>query len=153
MTTVRHTRAGVVERTVREFEALDELVARLQLEDWTRLVPRPETRDPWTLKDAFVHIVYWKSHSARAFRGEKRSPETQGLDVPKLNHLIWEQWRDRSPADVVVWHREVHADVLRTLATQPDEWFSRRAHAEDWPADFDSHSAGHRRKDLERALK
>ena len=70
---MRHTRAGVVERTQREFEALDALVAGLQPADWARLVPRPETRDPWTLKDALVHIVYWKAHSARAFRGEKRA--------------------------------------------------------------------------------
>lgn len=149
---MRHTRADVVERTLREFEALDALVARLRPGDWARLVPRPETRDAWTLKDALVHIVYWKAHSARTFRGEQRPPETRGLDVPKLNHFIWQQWRERSPEEVVAWHREVHADVMRTLAAQPDEWFARREHAADWPADFDTHSAGHRRKDLERAL-
>src|ERR1700730_15283624 len=117
---MRHTRAAVVERTVREFEALDALVARLQPADWQRLVPRPETRDPWTVKDALVHIVYWKAHSARVFRGEKRDPTLRGLDVPSLNHLVWELWRTRSPQEVVAWHREVHADVLRTLGTLPE---------------------------------
>jgi hypothetical protein len=150
---MRHTRAGVVERTVHEFEALDELLGRLRPTDWTRLVPRPETRDPWTVKDALVHVVYWKAHSARVFRGEKRPPDIRGLDVPRLNHLIWEQWRDRSPEDVIAWHREVQADVMRMLAGQPDEWFSVREHAADWPADFDSHSAAHRRKDIDRALR
>jgi hypothetical protein len=152
MPAIRHTRAGVIERTQREFDALDSLVGRLQPSDWSRLVPRPETRDPWTLKDALVHIVYWKAHSSRVFRGEQRPPEARGLDVPSLNHLVWQQWRDRSPQEVVAWHRAVHADVIRTLAAKPEEWFSRRAHSEQWPGDFDSHSAGHRRKDLERAL-
>ncbi|HLZ31784.1 MAG TPA: hypothetical protein VKV73_31060 [Chloroflexota bacterium] len=149
---MRHSRADVVERTVREFDALEALVVRLQPEDWSRLVPRPETRDAWTLKDALVHIVYWKAHSARVFRGEKRPPQLRGLDVPRLNHLIWEQWRDRSCVDVVAWHREVHAEVMRTLASKPEAWFSQREHAAAWPADFDGHSAGHRIKDLERAL-
>src|ERR1700730_7956221 len=107
---MRHTRAAVVERTVREFEALDALVARLQPADWQRLVPRPETRDPWTVKDALVHIVYWKTHTARVIRGERRPPEARGLDVPALNHLVWEQWQGRSVADVIGWHRAVHAD-------------------------------------------
>jgi hypothetical protein len=149
---MRHTQAGVIERTQREFEALDSLVARVQPGDWLRLVPRPETRDPWTLKDALVHIVYWKAHTARVFRGEKRLPEARGLDVPSLNHLVWEQWRERSPQEVVAWHHAVHADVMRTLAAKPDEWYGRRAHSEHWPGDFDGHSAEHRRKDLERAL-
>jgi hypothetical protein len=149
---MRHTRAGVIERTRVEFEALDGLVAHVRPGDWDRLVPRPETRDPWTFKDAVVHIVYWKAHSARVFRGEKAPPEERGLDVATLNHLIWEQWRDRSLEDVVAWHRDVHADVMRALATRPEEWFSRREHAAQWPADFDGHSAGHRHKDLERAL-
>ncbi len=145
---MRHTKRDVTARTAREFDELDRLVARLRPTDWDRLVPRPETRDPWTVKDALVHIVYWKTHTARVIRGEKRPPEARGLDVPRLNHLIWEQWRERSPADVVAWHRAVHADVVRTLAITPEAWFGRREHAAEWPADFDGHSAGHRLKDL-----
>jgi hypothetical protein len=149
---MRHTRADVVERTEREFEALDTLVARLRPADWTRLVPRPETRDPWTVKDALAHIVYWKSHTARVIRGERRLPEVRGLDVPRINRWVYEQWHDRPAADLVAWHRAVHEDVLRTLASKSDEWFGRREHAATWPADLDGHSAGHRLQDMERAL-
>jgi hypothetical protein len=67
---MRHTRAEVIARTISEFDELDRLLARLQPADWDRLVPRPETRDPWTVKDALVHIVYWKKHTARVMRGE-----------------------------------------------------------------------------------
>jgi hypothetical protein len=149
---MRHTTTEVTDRTIREFAELDELVARLQPEDWDRLVPRPETRDPWTVKDALVHIVYWKQHTARVIRGEKRLPEMRGLDVPAINHLIWERWRGRSPDDVIAWHRAVHAEVLEALAAKPDEWFGRREHSEHWPGDFDGHSTVHRLKDVEPAL-
>jgi hypothetical protein len=65
---------------------------------------------------------------------------------------MWEQWRDRPPADVLAWHRDVHTAIMQTLAETPEEWFSRREHSKDWPADFDGHSAAHRQKDMEAAL-
>jgi hypothetical protein len=34
----------------------------------------------------------------------------------------------------------------------PAEWFGRREHGPEWPADFDGHSAAHRVKDIEAAL-
>ena len=149
---VRHTRESIAERTQREFEQLDAVVSRLREADWKRLVPRPETRAPWTVKDALVHIVYWKTHTARVFRGERRLPEVRGLDVPRINDVIYKQWRERSPAEVLAWHREVHADVMRTLAELPEDFFTRREHNRSWPADFDGHSAAHRVKDIEAAL-
>jgi mycothiol maleylpyruvate isomerase-like protein len=149
---VRHTRDGVIERTRREFDLLDDLVARLRPEEWDRRVPRPETRDPWTVKDALAHIVYWKEHTARVFRGEKRQPEMRRLSVTQINRLIYERWHDRPPEDVVAWHRDVQADVMRTLADKPEEWFSHREHMPSWPGDFDGHSADHRVKDIEAAL-
>jgi hypothetical protein len=78
---MRHIRKQVVSRTRREFAELDRLVARLRPADWTRRVPRPPTRDAWTVKDALAHIVYWKEHTARVIRGERRPPEMRGLDV------------------------------------------------------------------------
>jgi hypothetical protein len=69
-----------------------------------------------------------------------------------LNHLVWEQWRNRSASEVLAWHRVVHADVMRILANTPEVWFVRREHAAEWPADFDGHSAGHRLKDLAAAF-
>ena len=150
---VRHTREGVIERTRREFEALDALVRKLRPEDWARRAPRPPTRDPWTVKDVLAHIVYWKEHTARVFRGEKRPAEMRGLDVTQINRLVYEQWRDRSPDDVIRWHRDVQSTVMRALAEKPDEWFSRREHKSYWPGDFDGHSADHRVKDIEAALR
>ena len=149
---MRHMRKNVVDRTRREFAALDRLVARLRPGDWKRRVPRPPTRDPWTVKDALAHILYWKEHTARVIRGERRPPEMRGLDVEQINRLVYRRWRRRPPSEVAAWHRRVHADVLRTLAMTPREWFAQRERSPQWPADFDGHSAAHRVRDIEAAL-
>src|SRR4029453_9527314 len=149
---MRHTRREVIARTRREFAELDRVVRRLRPADWKRLVPRPPSRDPWTGKDPPRHIVYWKEHTTRVFRGEPRPPELRGLDVKKLNRRIYERWRGRRPSEVVAWHRRVHANALKMLAQTPDEWFGRREHSKEWPLDFDGHSAAHRMKDIEAAL-
>src|SRR5215510_6396710 len=149
---MRHTRAEVIARTRREFPRLDRVVRRLGPADWKRWVPRPPTRDPWTVKDALCHILYWKEHSARVVRGERRLPEMRGLDVNQINRLIYERWRDRPVRELLAWHRRVHADVVKSLAGRPEEWFRRRERSAEWPLDFDGHSAAHRVKDIEAAL-
>ena len=149
---MRHTRRTVIARTRSEFAKLDRLVARLRPVDWKRRVPRPPTRDHWTVKDALAHIVYWKEHTARVIRGERRLPEMRGLDVNQINRLIYERWRHRRPGEVVEWHRRVHAEVLRALATAPAAWFCRRGRSPHWPGDLDGHSAAHRVKDIEAVL-
>jgi len=149
---VRHRKQDVIARTRREYAILDRLVRRLRPADWARRVPRPATRDPWTVKDALAHIVYWKEHSARVFRGERRLPEMRGLDVNAINRLIYRRWRGRRPTELVAWHRRVQRDVLATLAANPPAWFSRRERSPKWPLDFDAHSADHRTDDIEAAL-
>ena len=147
-----HTRRTVIARTRREFTQLDPLVRRLRPDDWRRRVPRPAGRDAWTLKDALAHIVYWKAHTGPVLPGERRPPELRGLDVNQINHLVFARWRRRRPSEVIGWHREVHREVLRTLAVAPAATFSRRGRSTAWPADLDGHSAAHRRKDIEAAL-
>jgi len=149
---VRHRRDDVVARTIREFEQLDALVARLRPEDWERRVPRPKTRDPWTVKDSVAHVLFWKANAARVLRREPPPPEERGLEYPQLNRIMYQRWRDRPVADVVAWHRQVHEEVLAALAAAPDDWFSGRERSPQWPADLDGHSAAHRLKDLEPAL-
>jgi len=149
---MRHTRKEVIDRTRREFAKLDRLVAGLGPADWKRRVPRPPTRTAWTVKDALTHILYWKEHTARVIRGERRLPEMRGLGVEGINRLVYERWRRRRPAEVLAWHRRVHDDVMRTLRRTPDAWFGRRERAARWPADLDGHSAAHRVKDIEAAL-
>ena len=149
---IHHRRDDVVARTVREFEALDDLVRRLRPEDWARPVPRPETRDPWTVKDALAHVTYWKARTARGLRRLRNPEEERGLTITDLNRLVYERWRDRSPAEVLRWHRRVQEEALAALAEVPEERISGGPHLPEWPGDFDGHSAHHRLRDIQAAL-
>jgi hypothetical protein len=104
------------------------------------------------VKDALVHIVYWKEHTGRVIRGERRPPEMRGLDTDQINALVYRRWRHRRPAEGLQWHRRVQGEILRTLARTPPGWFGRKEHSPDWPLDLDGHSAAHRVKDIEAAL-
>ena len=149
---MRHNRDQVIERVIREFRALDRLVASLTSEDWKRRLPRPETKDPWTVKDALAHITHWKADVLRSIRRQRRPPAERGLSVNDSNHLIYVRYRSRSPQDVLAWHRQVQRELLAALRDAPDEWFSGKEHRPEWPFDLDGHSAYHRLKDIERAL-
>jgi hypothetical protein len=149
---MRHKREEVIERTIREFELLDQLVADLTNEEWERLLLRPESKEPWTVKDALAHITHWKADVARFARGQRRPPEERGLGWTEENHLIYLRWRDRPPQEVLAWHRQVQEEVLAALREAPEKWFSGRERKPEWPNDLDGHSAYHRVKDIEQAL-
>jgi hypothetical protein len=149
---MRHSREEVIARTIREFELLDQVVAGLSDEEWQRPLRRPEGKDPWTVKDALVHITHWKANTARVARKQRRPPDERGLETNAYNHLIYERWRDRSPREALAWHRRVQEDLLAALREAPDDWFSGKERGEPWPFDLDGHSAEHRVKDIERTL-
>jgi hypothetical protein len=146
-----HTRDEVVKRAIREFRLLDRLVAGLTAAEWRKAVPRPQTKEPWTVKDALAHITYWKAGVAREARG-KRMPPEQSLKPTELNHLVYTRYHKRPAREVLEWHRRVQEDLLRALQEAPDEWFSRPSRRDNWPYDLDGHSAEHRVKDIRRAL-
>jgi hypothetical protein len=99
-----------------------------------------------------AHITHWKADVLRSIRGQRRPPEERGLSESDANHLIYVRWRDRSPREVLAWHRQVQQEVLAVLREASDEWFSGKEHRPEWPFDLVSHSAYHRVKDIERAL-
>jgi hypothetical protein len=148
---MRHTRAEVVKRATREFRLLDRLVAGLTAAEWKKAVPRPETKEPWTVKDALAHVTYWKACVAREARGKPMPPE-QSLKPTEGNHRVYIRYHKRPAREILAWHRRVQEDVLRALQEAPDEWFSRPSRRDNWPFDLDGHSAEHRVMDIQRAL-
>jgi hypothetical protein len=149
---MRHTREEVIKRVIQEFERLDHLVNNLSDEDWNRSLARPETKDPWKVKDALAHITHWKADMVRKAKKQPIPLEEKGLNWTDGNHLIYLRWRDRSPQEVLSWHRQVQGEVLAELQNAPEEWFSGRERRAEWPFDLDGHSSYHRIKDIERAL-
>ena len=150
---MKHTREEVLQRTIREFEQLDNLVANLTEEQWARGLPRPEGKDPWTVKDVLAHITHWKADSMRKIKGLPQPVEERGLGETDGNRLIYLRWRDRSPQEVLAWHRQVQQEVLEALRSAPEAWFTRRERRAEWPYDLDGHSADHRVKDIKRVIK
>jgi len=150
---MRHSREEVTKRTIREFKLLDDLVSNLTDEDWNRLLTRPETKDPWTVKDALAHITYFKADVIRKIKKQPMPVEVKGLNETDENHLIYTRWRDRSPQEVLAWHKQVQEDVLAAIQDAPEEWFSDRERRSEWPFDLDGHSSYHRVKDIEHALR
>jgi hypothetical protein len=149
---MRHTREDVIERTIQEFELLDQLVSSLKDEDWELPLSRSETRDPWTVKDGLAHIIFWKANTARTIRRKPRPADERGLGWNEMNHLIYTRWRDRTPQEILVWHRQVQADVLAALNEAPEEYFSGKERSPQWPSDLLGHSEYHRLKDIGKVL-
>jgi len=150
---IRHTREQVIQRTIREFEQLDQLVQNLSEADWNRPLPRPEGKDPWTVKDALAHITHWKADTVRKIKRQPIPPEEKGLNWTDGNHLIYQRWRDCTPQQVLDWHRQVQQEALAALQAAPETWFSNRERKAEWPFDLDGHSSYHRLQDIEQALK
>jgi hypothetical protein len=149
---MRHQREEVIERTRREYTRLDKLVSNLTPREWDTLVPRPEGKDPWTVKDALAHVTQWKADVIRSIQRGRRPPEMQGLNESQENHLVFVRYHERPPEEILAWHRQVQKDVLKALKEAPVEWFSGRERREEWPFDLDGHSAYHRLNDIEQAL-
>jgi hypothetical protein len=105
------------------------------------------------VKDALAHITHWKADVVRKVKKQPVPAEEKGLSWTDGNRLIYERWRDRSPQDVLAWHRQVQADVLAALQAAPEAWFGNRERRPEWPFDLDGHSSYHRVKDIEPALK
>lgn len=145
---MRHNREEVIARALREFELLDTLAANLSEADWQRPVPRPETKDPWTVKDALAHILHWQADMARRVRRERVPVEERGLNIDDGNRLIYLRWRDKSPAEVLAWLQQVKQEVLAALRAAPDEYFTGKERNPQWPYDIEGHSAYHRARDI-----
>src|SRR5512142_1616274 len=120
-----HTRKEVIQRVTREFRRLDRLVADLTPAEWRKPVPRPETKEPWTVKDSLAHITYWKEGVLLAARKQRRLSGLSGMNITDSNHLIFERYHKRPPREILAWHRQVQAELLKALRDAPDEWFTR----------------------------
>lgn len=150
---MKHSRQEVIQRTIREFELLDHLLAQLSEKEWTQLVPRPEGKDPWTVKDAVAHITHFKADVIRSIHRAPKPIDVRGLGIGAENHIIYLRWRNRSPQEILAWHRQAQKEVLVALQDTSEEWFNGRERRREWPFDLDGHSAYHRIKDIEEALK
>jgi len=149
---MRHTRDDVIQRTIDEFNRLDQLVSELADDEWSAHVPRSDEKDAWTVKDTVAHITHWKADVIRKIKRLPVPAEEKGLNWTDGNRLVYERWRGRSVRDVLAWHRQVQAEVLAALQAAPETWFNGREHRPEWPNDLDGHCRYHRVNDIEPVL-
>lgn len=149
---VLHTPASVLERVVNEFNALEAAIAGLEAQHWEHRLGKREGKDPWTVKDSLAHVTHWKTQSIRGLRGQRRKPgeAPPRRGVNEENHAVYEEWKERSLADVLAWHRAVQDDLVVAVKEAPDTQFFRRERSPVWPFDAVGHSTEHRVKDFER---
>jgi hypothetical protein len=85
MTTIRHTRQGVMRRVDAEYHALDRAVRALSRRGLDRPVPgfgkgARGSRVHWTYKDALAHILFWKQWQMETIPGRPHEGEAHRSD-------------------------------------------------------------------------
>lgn len=149
---MRHTREEIIEQTIREFELLDDLVSPLTGEEWLRLVPRPASKEPWTVKDALAHIALRKADYAALIVGDPRPAEQFNTSPTRGFRLMLQHWREQPAEQVLAFHRQVQQQVLIALRSAPEEALAAAVGKKEWPNDLVSHSSHHRVHDIKKAL-
>jgi len=149
---MQHTREAIIEQTTCEFELLDRLVSNLSEEEWLRPVPRPASKEPWTVKDALAHIALRKADYAALISGKPRPAEQFNASPTRGFRLLLQHWREQPPEKVLAFHRQIQLQVLDALAAAPEEALNPENKKTEWPNDLVSHSAHHRMRDIQKAL-
>lgn len=90
------------------------------------LLSQPGVNGDWTVKDLIAHVAWWEAESLKHLPGVaqgKRPPRYAdkygGLDA--FNHLMWEQWRGRSLAEVLQYAQATHQRLVEYIQAAPEE--------------------------------
>lgn len=92
----------------------------------------------WTAKDHVMHLAVWEGGVLALLRGQSRhgymevdEDTWQSRDFDRINAVIQQRHRDKSPADVVTALREVHQQMVEKLQSLTDEDLLRPYHHYD----------------------
>jgi hypothetical protein len=84
---MRHNREEVIACTIQEYKLLDELVSDLSDAQWEKPVPRPATKDPWTVKDALAYITIGRRMWPDRPEGNAARPRSAAWEKPRATAL------------------------------------------------------------------
>jgi hypothetical protein len=158
-----HSRQDVIDAVEAEFARLDRLLASLSEDDFAvPLLFSEDAIERWTVQDGLAHVTAVSEVAARAMAGRRDGPaERAPLEAPVggPTSLSWPRQYPRhllarppKPPEVLEWHLEVHAHLMRALP----RWLESRpveklASPERGVGAFTAHERGHRQQ-IERAL-
>ena len=152
---MKHTRASVIARVEKEYQALDAIVKRLTPADFRRPAMREEAPIRFTVKDVLAHITAWKWRQVRVITKDKgplrpyEPPKTKA--IAETNAGIYRRSHRTPASTIVAEHRAAHRAMLKALRATPADAFTKRRSAQ-WPFDAVGHVEEHRRKHLEPLL-
>ena len=158
-----HTREDVIDAVEGEFARLDRLLTSLSEDDFAvPLLFSEDAIEKWTVQDGLVHVTVGSEAAAQAMAGRRNSrTEREPLETPVggPTSLSWPRQypshmlaRPPQPQEVLQWHREVHAHLMRALP----RWLESRpveklVSPERGVGSFTFHARTHREQ-MERAL-
>ena len=106
---------------------LDELISRLSDQMMTESGVAP---GGWSVKDILAHLIGWQRMILSFHEGERRGEEPEvpghGLtwrETPKLNLLIYEEYRETPLPEILTSFETSHKNMLRWIDTESDSDF------------------------------
>lgn len=157
------TRQDLTDAVEAEFARLDRLLTSLAEDDFAvPLLFSEDAIERWTVQDGLAHVTAVKQGAAAAMAGRRANraePAPLQSPVGGPTSLSWPRQypehllaRSPRPQEVLEWHWEVHADLVRTLprwlGSAPLE---RLVSPERGVGSFSLHERRHREQ-MERAL-
>lgn len=117
-----------------EWEALMEVVSRLDEKQMTA----PD-EGGWSPKDNLAHLAEWMNVLMGYHLDRRPAHEvlgvseqvTKGWDMEIINPVLFDRNRERSPDEVLVWLKQVYAELVEKLESMSFEELLAPRHADD----------------------
>ena len=107
-----------------EKQRLDSLLAKLSP---VQMTESDVTPGGWSVKDILAHLIGWQRMILSFHEAERRGeqPEVPGYgltwrETPKLNSLIYEEYRETPLRDILSSFEKSHDRMLRWIDTESD---------------------------------
>jgi len=117
-------KAGILSESAKEHDALEQLLATLTPEQMVQ----PGIVGEWSAKDVLAHLTEWEQmvlgwyHAGQT--GDSPSLPAPGFkwsELPALNQVIYEKYRDRSLADVLDAFRASYRQITAWVESLSEE--------------------------------
>jgi len=117
-------KAELMDRIAGAYEALERTLAGLD----EKQIARPDPTSGWAIKDHLLHLALWERGVAWLMTGRSRyeamgitSQQWHDLEMDQVNDIVYEQNRDRPPAEALATFRDAHREMLDALAPLSDD--------------------------------
>ena len=123
----RLSKPDLLDEVSLEKEKLDSLLAKLHVVQMTEPGVTP---GGWSIKDILAHLIGWQRMILSFHEAEKRGedPEVPGhgltwRETPKLNKLIYEEFRETPLPEILESFEASHRSILGLMDTESDTDF------------------------------